>query len=78
MYNLCCILVVPYIGTWIETRITCRLLWLLGVVPYIGTWIETRPAIRQSCSYSVVPYIGTWIETINPEARKKALESYLI
>ena len=33
--------VVPYIGTWIETgliRITgCKHL----VVPYIGTWIET-------------------------------------
>ena len=34
-------MVVPYIGTWIET--TCIRLFKSadGVVPYIGTWIET-------------------------------------
>ena len=33
--------VVPYIGTWIETRSKRRLLSIAAVVPYIGTWIET-------------------------------------
>ena len=34
--------VVPYIGTWIETKGfgTEKKMW--EVVPYIGTWIETR------------------------------------
>ena len=37
--------VVPYIGTWIETGL--MRIELLGgtVVPYIGTWIETSPDI---------------------------------
>ena len=34
-------LVVPYIGTWIETCIICRKRKANAVVPYIGTWIET-------------------------------------
>ena len=36
-----CIFVVPYIGTWIETRSKRLLLSIAVVVPYIGTWIET-------------------------------------
>ena len=35
------LLVVPYIGTWIETKSKRRLLRIAAVVPYIGTWIET-------------------------------------
>ena len=34
--------VVPYIGTWIETRMRNMISELLEVVPYIGTWIETQ------------------------------------
>ena len=34
-------LVVPYIGTWIETYFRRREQYLKTVVPYIGTWIET-------------------------------------
>ena len=34
-------MVVPYIGTWIETRSKRLLLSIAVVVPYIGTWIET-------------------------------------
>ena len=34
-------LVVPYIGTWIETGAGSNNKYLAGVVPYIGTWIET-------------------------------------
>ena len=34
-------LVVPYIGTWIETNTILWGLTTLTVVPYIGTWIET-------------------------------------
>ena len=33
--------VVPYIGTWIETRYVNHLGNKESVVPYIGTWIET-------------------------------------
>ncbi len=35
-------LVVPYIGTWIETLISIAKGNVEKVVPYIGTWIETR------------------------------------
>ena len=35
------ILVVPYIGTWIETPLTDCQNCFGTVVPYIGTWIET-------------------------------------
>ena len=34
-------MVVPYIGTWIETGLNPDLIYG-NVVPYIGTWIETR------------------------------------
>ena len=38
-------LVVPYIGTWIETTEShLESLWNM-VVPYIGTWIETVSTI---------------------------------
>ena len=35
-------IVVPYIGTWIETTRMEYALTIDAVVPYIGTWIETR------------------------------------
>ena len=35
------ILVVPYIGTWIETTTIFQPQSSIIVVPYIGTWIET-------------------------------------
>ncbi len=56
-------LVVPYIGTWIETIYKCNTLMLHTVVPYIGTWIETYPLMKSRKGCRVVPYIGTWIET---------------
>ena len=34
-------IVVPYIGTWIETKPHHYSQNQLYVVPYIGTWIET-------------------------------------
>ena len=34
-------MVVPYIGTWIETSTPKSLFYANWVVPYIGTWIET-------------------------------------
>ena len=34
--------VVPYIGTWIETIGANKRQKRAIVVPYIGTWIETR------------------------------------
>ena len=35
-------IVVPYIGTWIETADNTEEYQPPFVVPYIGTWIETR------------------------------------
>ena len=36
-------LVVPYIGTWIETNHPHKIPFApYAVVPYIGTWIETN------------------------------------
>ena len=42
-------MVVPYIGTWIETAIENQN-WQLQeqVVPYIGTWIETAGVFDDS------------------------------
>ena len=34
-------IVVPYIGTWIETPDNPNQAYDMYVVPYIGTWIET-------------------------------------
>ena len=36
-------MVVPYIGTWIETVLFLNDNIQMKVVPYIGTWIETNP-----------------------------------
>ena len=68
-------LVVPYIGTWIETEWVQRIISWVIVVPYIGTWIETYRRKLRKIFGSVVPYIGTWIETavleksMKPEGR---------
>ena len=56
--------VVPYIGTWIETKPFFTRFNTVLVVPYIGTWIETESGFSTSYERRVVPYIGTWIETI--------------
>ena len=41
-------LVVPYIGTWIETSGTNVNRIDDSVVPYIGTWIETTRTLMTS------------------------------
>ena len=58
------LIVVPYIGTWIETKVSLSEAEAKAVVPYIGTWIETQVASDWLPAPGVVPYIGTWIETI--------------
>ena len=64
MYRSFADVVVPYIGTWIETYGITRENGQDRVVPYIGTWIETHVMTPSICrSILVVPYIGTWIET---------------
>ena len=60
-------IVVPYIGTWIETPLTDCQNCFGTVVPYIGTWIETKGNWKYKWHQSVVPYIGTWIETDRDE-----------
>ena len=56
-------MVVPYIGTWIETEKGRQTATPTRVVPYIGTWIETGSVVVDGRDKEVVPYIGTWIET---------------
>ena len=57
-------MVVPYIGTWIETTPGSPSIEVGSVVPYIGTWIETWHIVYLVFGEAVVvPYIGTWIET---------------
>ena len=56
-------MVVPYIGTWIETDNSLNDGIEIYVVPYIGTWIETVFDLLLLHLVVVVPYIGTWIET---------------
>ena len=49
-------MVVPYIGTWIETIAVGVAMIGLAVVPYIGTWIETHkknPKFHQFRSYLI-------------------------
>ena len=70
--------VVPYIGTWIETKEILCSESDIAVVPYIGTWIETLMVYKLSDGLSVVPYIGTWIETSVPPADVAGPMSYLI
>ena len=58
-------LVVPYMGTWIETDFVNTLVTFVSVVPYMGTWIETPEKAQEVIDSRGVPYMGTWIETRN-------------
>ena len=71
-------LVVPYIGTWIETGHYCVDCDCCHVVPYIGTWIETLSDAYREGFQAVVPYIGTWIETWVKSTLIPSPSSYLI
>ena len=35
------ILVAPYVGAWIETKLTKKKYSTASVAPYVGAWIET-------------------------------------
>ena len=56
-------MVVPLVGTWIETTQTFKEEYYGRVVPLVGTWIETPKNIFHFCWLPVVPLVGTWIET---------------
>ena len=45
------LLVVPYIGTWIETSVQDCVQSEGMVVPYIGTWIETSERLLKISSF---------------------------
>ena len=55
-------LVVPYVGTWIEIGNWQKAWQGIVVVPYVGTWIEIQLSISGRAENHVVPYVGTWIE----------------
>ena len=71
-------MVVPYIGTWIETIEDKFKDEEKVVVPYIGTWIETTIQDFIDIWQKVVPYIGTWIETVIGLTGTLIMKSYLI
>ena len=50
-------IVVPYIGTWIETGMDTSDRLKVIVVPYIGTWIETpKISLKTHCQFSRTLY----------------------
>ena len=55
--------VVPLVGTWIETNFGVSPTLLHLVVPLVGTWIETTAIGISNDEARVVPLVGTWIET---------------
>ena len=48
-------IVVPYIGTWIETIHFYLFRVRASVVPYIGTWIETL--ISSAWNFATMSYL---------------------
>ncbi len=58
------LVVVPRVGTWIETGVYPGKRERQTVVPRVGTWIETLSESMFLNSYKVVPRVGTWIETM--------------
>ena len=56
--TLCCLLVAPYVGAWIETlRAICYGLDSY-VAPYVGAWIETNMDGKSTNDISSHP---TWV-----------------
>ena len=57
------LLVAPYVGAWIETRVAAANAWNSRVAPYVGAWIEPSFTWESQKCGSVAPYVGAWIET---------------
>ena len=64
------IIVVPYVGTWIEIGDCDVESGDMMVVPYVGTWIEILKITQQGRCRCVVPYVGTWIEITSSGSRR--------
>ncbi len=55
--------VAPYIGAWIEIKLTLPSIFEEHVAPYIGAWIEIPDGKEYiGIAANVAPYIGAWIE----------------
>ena len=52
------LLVVPYVGTWIEILMSSGFMCHMTVVPYVGTWIEI--AIPRLSYRSEITSFPTW------------------
>ena len=63
------IMVVPYVGPWIEIFQGAPANANPIVVPYVGTWIEMLQSPTRLLLTRVVPYVGTWIEILKSEFR---------
>ena len=57
------IVVTPYVGVWIETKLNNKLQKRFVVTPYVGVWIETFFLVYSYYFPGVTPYVGVWIET---------------
>ena len=55
--------VAPYVGAWIETRVSIFFRCGKHVAPYVGAWSETSVYGHVRNTEHVAPYVGAWIET---------------
>ena len=60
--------VAPYMGAWIETRLSLRALRAVRSLPTWGRGLKPRSAALSTIPVRVAPYMGAWIETILPFA----------
>ena len=55
--------VTPFVGVWIETRISRGMSRAIRVTPFVGVWIETANHEHKKNGKPVTPFVGVWIET---------------
>ena len=56
-------IVTPFVGVWIETRLECYHRRRQSVTPFVGVWIETQLDKKTWRQQIVTPFVGVWIET---------------
>ena len=56
------IAVTPFVGVWIEIKLTCNLFDPIIVTPFVGVWIEIGVISIISTLKDVTPFVGVWIE----------------
>ena len=59
-----CNIVTPFVGVWIEIRVTHLFIGMKGVTPFVGVWIEIYTWARIKGEAGVTPFVGVWIEIV--------------